>query len=88
MAENTRLDIPIFMRWLGHLSNIKQRKARGEGVAASVTFAIRGEDAARRAMMEGIRILGRFYRVEEYLEAKCNTPMTWPAGWAVSDVAC
>ena len=34
MAENTWLDIPMSMRWMGDLSNIKERQRKGETVAA------------------------------------------------------
>ena len=89
MAEDEGVDISITVRWIGHLTDIKAKVARGEVTASPVTFAMRGET-------NGIPILGRYYRVEEYLEARpgasCKAHGRWDTSrrcapsWATPDV--
>ena len=62
--------IPLAVRWLGKLSEIKERAREGKITASSVTFVVRGEEVAGRLVKNGLRIMGRLYQVELYEEAR------------------
>ena len=60
-------------RWLGCLAGIKEGAVRGQIRASSATFVVRGEKMANRIIREGIRICGRHYRVEAFIEARLDS---------------
>lgn len=88
MAENTGLVIPMAMRWLGKLGNIKRRFKDGEIVASSVTFAVKREEMARKILKEGVMLLGLHYRVERYLEARPDAMCGICCGWGDIEATC
>ena len=57
MGENDGLVIPMAMCWLGSLVIIKQRLRNGAIAPSSVTFAVRGDDMARRILKDGNRLM-------------------------------
>ena len=62
-AENARVGvaIPLAVRWLGKLSEIRERAREGKITASSVTFVVRGEEVAGKLVRNGLRIMGRLY---------------------------
>lgn len=88
MAENDNLVIPMVMRWLGCLANINERLQSGAIVASSVTLAVQGEEMARQILRDGVRLFGRYYRVEEYLEARPDAMCGVCFGWGHIEATC
>ena len=61
-AENKAVKIPMAARWLGRLTDIRERAERGEIGASSVTFVVKGEKTANSMIKNGIsRILRCHY---------------------------
>ena len=53
-SENEGLEIPMAMRWLGRVPDIKERGASGAIRGSSVTFVVRGQPMADRIIKNGI----------------------------------
>ena len=75
-------------RWLGNLAHIKKRYQDGEIVASSVTFAVKGDEMARRILKDGVMLLGLHYRVERYLEARPDAMCGICCGWGHIEATC
>ena len=68
-AENEGVEIPMQIRWLGRVPDIKQRSAEGAIRGSSVTFVVRGQPMADKIIKSGLRVAGRQYQVEAFVEA-------------------
>ena len=76
------------MRWLGRVPTIKERAAR-EGIrGSSVTFVGRGQPMADHIIRSGIRVLGRQYQVETFIEARPDTICSACSGWGHGEHKC
>ena len=69
------------MRWLGRVPTTKERAARDGIRGSSVTFVVRGQPMADRIIKNGIRVLGRQYQVEAFIEARPDTICGVCNGW-------
>lgn len=87
-AENEGLVIPLSIRWLGQLHNIKQRWRAGEIKASSVTFVIRGNDMAAKFIKSGVRICGRIHETVEFVELGPDTQCQACSGWGHLESNC
>lgn len=87
-AENEGVEISMQMRWLGRVPTIKERVAR-EGIrGSSVTFVVHGQPMADRIIKSGIRVLGRQYQVEAFIEARPDTICGACSGWGHGEHNC
>ena len=87
-AENEGVTIPLVVRWLGKLADIKARAMRGEISASSITFVVRGEGVANRLIKNGLRIIGKIYQVEAYEEARPDAMCRTCCGWGHVEAQC
>ena len=80
--------IPLAVRWLGKLSEIRERVREGKITASSVTFVVRGEEVAGKLVKNGLRIMGRLYQVELYEEARPYAMCANCCGWGHIEAQC
>ena len=83
-SENEGVEIPMEMRWLDRVPDIKQQFRNTEVRGASVTFVVHGQQMADRIIEQGLRVLrealpGRgFYRGSSRLNLRSMQRMeTW-----------
>ena len=60
-SENEGLGIPMAMRWLSRVPDIKEREASRAIRGSPVTFVVRGQSTADQIIKSGIRAVGRHY---------------------------
>ena len=53
-SENQGVEIPMEMRWLGRVPDIKQRFKNAEARGGSVTFVVRGQEMADIIIRKGL----------------------------------
>ena len=89
-AENASegVAIPLAVRWLGKLSEIRERAREGKITVSSVTFVVRGEEVASKLVKNGLRIMGRLYQVELYEEARPDAMCANCCGWGHIEAQC
>ena len=87
-SENEGLEIPMAMRWLGRVPDIKERGASGAIRGSSVTFIVRGQPMADRIIKSRIRAVGRHYQVEAFVEARPNSICGACSGWGHGEYNC
>lgn len=75
------MEIPLQIRWLGRMEDIKKRQDEGKINASSVSFVVKGERVGARLIQQGISLARRTHRVDRYLEARpdslCANCSTW-----------
>lgn len=57
-------------------------------MASSVTFVVRGGEMANTIIKNGLRIMGRQYRVEAFVEARPDTICGACSGWGHGEHNC
>jgi hypothetical protein len=72
-AENEGVIIPMAIRWMGRVADIKEKKKSGEKQASSVVFAIKGKKMAQRCLEKGLRAAGVWHEVERYVNSGPET---------------
>jgi hypothetical protein len=87
-AENAGVVIPLAVRWLGSMANIKERWAAGAITSSSVTFAVKGGAVVKKLVKEGVRVCGLRYRVELYLEERPDSQCDKCARWGHIESNC
>ena len=80
--------IPLAVRWLGNLEEIKERAREKKITASSVTFVVNGDEVANRLVRSGLTVNGRSYGVEHYEEARPDAMCTNCCGWGYIKVQC
>jgi hypothetical protein len=80
-AEYAGVIIPIAVRLLGRVPQVKGRWASGIITASLVVFAVQGEDTAHRLLKEGVRVCRNRFTVERYQEewpdVQCSNCTKW-----------
>ena len=87
-SENEGVEIPMEMRWLGRVPDIKQRFKNAEVRGASVTFVVRGQQMADRIIRGGLRVLGKHYRAEAFIEVRPDSICGACSGWGHGEHNC
>ena len=80
-SGNQGVEIPMAMRWLGRIPDIKQRIKNAEARGGSVTFVVRGQEMADLIIRKGLRILGKHYQTEAFIEVRPDTICGACRGW-------
>lgn len=87
-SENEGVEIPMEMRWLGRVPTIKERYHTQQIRGSSVTFVVRGQGTAERLIKSGLRVLGKQYQVEAFIEARPDTICGACSGWGHGEHNC
>ena len=87
-SENQGVEIPMEMRWLGRVPDIKQRYKNAEARGGSVTFVVRGQEMADLIIRKGLRVLGKHYQAEAFIEVRPDTICGACSGWGHSEHNC
>ena len=87
-SENEGVEIPMEMRWLGRVPDIKQRFKNAEVRGASVTFVVRGQQMADRIIRGGLRVLGKHYKAEAFIEVRPDSICGACSGWGHGEHNC
>lgn len=88
LSQNEGVEIPMEMRWLGWVPNIKERYHAQQIRGSSVTFVVRGQDLADQLIKTGLRVLGKQYRVESFVGAWPDTICGACSGWGHGEHNC
>jgi hypothetical protein len=80
-AENKGVVVPMAIRWMGRVADIKEKKTNGEKQASSVVFAIKGKKMAQRCLEIGLRAAGIWHEVERYVNSGPDTFYENCCGW-------
>ena len=80
-SENEGVEIPMEMRWLGWAPSIKERYHAQQIRGSSVTFVVRCQGTAERLIISGLKVLGKQYKVEAFIEARPDTICGACSGW-------
>ena len=87
-SENEGVEIPMEMRWLGRVPTIKERYHAQQIWGSSVTFVVRCQGTAERLIKSGLRVLGKQYQVEAFIEARPDTICGACSGWGHGEHNC
>ena len=87
-AENDGVEIPMQIRWLGRVPDIKER-AVADGIrGSSVTFVVRSQLMADKIIKNGVRAAGRHYQVETFVEVRPDSICSSCSGWGHGEHNC
>ena len=87
-AENDGVAVPVPVRWLAAPHSIKQRRQDREISALSVIFVVKGSKVARRLVMEDIKEVGVWYKVEPFTNAGPDSRCEHCWGWGHIESKC
>ena len=88
VAENEGVEVPMQIRWLGRVPDIKERVVADGIRGSSVTFVVRGQLMADKIIKRGVRAAGRHYQVEAFIEVRPDSICGACSGWGHGEHSC
>jgi uncharacterized protein Smg (DUF494 family) len=80
-AENEGVIVPMAIRWMERVVNIKEKQRNGVKQASSVVLAIKGMKRAQRRLEKGLTVVRVWHEVEHYVNWGPDTFCKSCCGW-------